>query len=280
MAEAGRNEAQAERWNAAAGAVWIEMREVLDRLFEPIAAEVVGAGFPGAGGRVLDVGCGAGATTRAMARRLGPAGRCQGLDISEMLVAEAARLAEAEGLAGAAFVAGDAQAYGFEAASFDAAISRFGVMFFDDPVAAFRNIRSAVRPGGTLAFCSWRSPAENPFMTAAGRAATPFLPELAASDPEAPGQFAFADEARVRRILAEAGWRDVALRPLDVAGAVTRPVLMSFVTRMGPVGIALQALDEAARAPIVDAVRAAFEPFVTDGVARFDMACWLVTARA
>jgi hypothetical protein len=117
-------------------------------------------------------------------------------------------------------------------------------------------------------------------MTAAGRAAARFLPDLTASDPEAPGQFAFAEEERVRRILTEAGWRDVALRPLDVPGAVTRPVLMSFITRMGPVGMALQALDEAARAPIVDAVRAAFDPFVRDGVARFDMACWLVTARA
>lgn len=274
------NEQQAALWNAAAGRTWVEMQDRLDRLFEPVAARVVDQGFPGEGRAVLDIGCGAGATTLAMARRLGPAGRCVGVDISRPLVDAAARRAASEGLPSASFVAADAQTHPFEPAAFDAAISRFGVMFFSDPTAAFAAIRAAVRPGGRLAFAAWRSPAENPFMTAAARAAAPLLPDLPAPDPDAPGQFAFARQERVRQILAGSGWRDIELQPLDIEAALPEQDLADYVVRMGPVGLALQALDEAERAPVAQAVLQAFAPYIQSGAARFTMACWLVTARS
>lgn len=274
------NRGQAELWNTRAGNTWVELQELIDRLFAPVEAEVVEAGFPGEGGSVLDIGCGAGATTLAMARRLGPAGSCLGVDISAPLVEAAQRRAAEAGLDKVEFVAADAQAYAFEAARFDAAISRFGVMFFDDPVAAFANIRRALRPGGRLAFVAWRSPAENPFMTAAGRAAAPFLPELPAYEPDAPGQFGFAREQRVRQILGDAGWSGVEVRSWDIEVSLDAQELAIYAARMGPVGIALQAMDEEARGPIREAVLRGFDPYVTDGAARFSLACWLVTARA
>lgn len=271
---------QAARWNAAAGRTWVELQEVLDRLFAPIGAEVVEAGFPGEGGRVLDLGCGAGATSLAMARRLGPGGRCLGVDISQPLTEAATARARAAGLSSADFVSADVQTYPFQPGGFDAAISRFGVMFFDRPTTAFGNIRRALRPNGKLAFAAWRSPAENPFMTTAARAAGPLLPDLPAPDPDAPGQFAFAEADRVRRILVDAGWRDVDIRPLDVDAALPERDLAGVVTRLGPVGDALQSLEERARTSAVDAVLAAFDPFIRDGAARFVMACWRVTAWA
>jgi SAM-dependent methyltransferase len=274
------NRDQAALWNARAGSIWVEMQETIDRLFAPIEAEVVEAGFPGEGACVLDIGCGAGATTLAMARRLGPAGCCLGLDISKPLVEAAERRASAAGLGSVRFMAGDAQVHDFWPADFDAAISRFGVMFFEDPAAAFANIRRALRPDGKLAFAAWRSPAENPFMTAAARAAAPLLPDLPTAAPDGPGQFGFADPGRVRRILGDAGWSAVEVRPLDVEAALEEPTLAAYAEQMGPVGLALQGLDEATRAPIRQAVRRGFDPFVRDGVARFNMACWLVTARA
>jgi SAM-dependent methyltransferase len=274
------NRDQAVLWNSAAADTWLDMEAVLDRLFSPIAAAVVEAGFPGEGGRVLDIGCGGGGTTIAMAKRLGPAGHCLGVDISAPLVESAARRAQTEATPGATFVAADAQVYPFEAAAFDAAISRFGVMFFDAPVEAFGNVRRAMRPGGKLAFASWRSPAENPFMTAASRAAAPFLPDLPRPQADAPGQFGLADADRTRRILLDAGWRDVALTPLDVAAVLSLPELDHYVARMGPAGVAIQALSEEARKPIAQAVRAAFDQFVRGDKAEFDLACWLVTAQA
>ncbi|MCC7267037.1 MAG: class I SAM-dependent methyltransferase [Caulobacteraceae bacterium] len=274
------NRAQAAHWNEASGPVWVEMQGVLDYMLAPVGAALVEAAFPGEGARVLDVGCGAGATSLAMARRLGPRGLCLGADISAPLVAAARKRATAEGLEAARFVEADAQTFAFDAGAFDAAISRFGVMFFDDPPAAFANIRRAMRPGGRLTFIAWRSPAENPFMTAAGRATAHLLPPQPPPDPEAPGQFAFADDRRVRRILEAAGWNDVDLRPLDLPTDVPEADLMAYVTRLGPVGQALRAADDATRAQITAVLKDAFAPSVQDGAARFSLACWLATARA
>ncbi len=274
------NRDQAELWNAATGAAWVELQDLLDRLFAPIETRVVEAGFPGEGGRVLDLGCGAGATTLAMARRLGPDGHCLGIDISQSLVDAAGRRARAAAVLSATFLSADAQTYPFEPAGFDAVVSRFGVMFFDDPVSAFSNVRRALRADGKLAFAAWRSRAENPFMTTAAQAAAPLLPILPAPEPDAPGQFAFARPDRVGAILSRAGWKHVDVQPMDVHAALPEQDLARFVGKMGPVGLALQALDERARASIIRAVLPAFDPFIRNGVANFGMACWLASARA
>ncbi|MDQ3031528.1 MAG: class I SAM-dependent methyltransferase [Myxococcota bacterium] len=283
MSEAHQsNRDQAALWNEASGRTWVEMQDVLDRMLAPFEALLVEEGFPGEAGRVLDIGCGAGATTLSMARRLGPRGLCLGVDISAPLVAAAEERAISEGMASAAFVRADAQTHRFEPGHFDAVMSRFGVMFFDDPVAAFANLRRAARPSAPLTFVAWRSPADNPFMTTAARAAAPFLPAIGspAPDPDAPGQFAFADGSRVRRILDASGWTDVEVRAVDVPSSVAEEDLLAYVTKLGPVGLALRELDDPTRARITQALRTAFDPYVRDGAARFDAACWLVRARA
>lgn len=272
------NADQVALWNDASGRTWVEMQQVLDRMLAPFEAPLIEAAFPGQGGRVLDVGCGAGATTLAMARRLGANGRCVGVDISGPLLAAAKSRAAAEGIGTATFVQADAQTHTFDPGSFDAMISRFGVMFFDDPEAAFKNIYRAMRTDAKLAFIAWRSPAENPFMTTAKRAAEPLLTNLPKPDPTAPGQFAFADGDRVRRILQAGGWSDIDLQPLDVEGTVAESELLAYVTRLGPVGLALREVDEATRSRVTEVVHAAFQPYIENGAARFGMASWLVTA--
>ncbi|MFD2056718.1 class I SAM-dependent methyltransferase [Mesorhizobium calcicola] len=256
------------------------MQPILDPILAPFERLVVDAGYPGEGGNVLDIGCGAGATTLAMACRVGNDGRCVGLDISQPLVALATERAAVEEVANASFEVGDAQAYAFEFAHFDAVVSRFGVMFFDDPVAAFANIRQAARRGGKLAFVAWRSPVENDFMTTAARAAAPFLPPAPAPDPDAPGQFAFANGARVKRILEASGWSSIEVEKVDVQCRIAEGDLMTYVTRLGPVGAALREVDRATAEKITTVLPAAFAPFVEDGEARFNAACWLVTALA
>jgi len=274
------NRDQAALWNEASGRTWVEMQAVLDRMLQSFADRLVEDAFPGEGRSVLDIGCGAGATTLAMARRLGAGGLCLGVDISAPLVAAAKARAAAEGVEAAGFVEADAQAYRFDPGAFDAVISRFGVMFFDDPEAAFANIRRGLRPGGALTFIAWRSPAENPFMITAVLAAAPFLPSLAPPQPNAPGQFAFADGERVRRILDAGGWRDVEVKPLDLPSEVAEADLLAYVTKLGPAGAALREADEATKAQVAEALKAAFQPFIHDGAARFTSACWMVTARA
>jgi SAM-dependent methyltransferase len=277
-----RNREQAAIWNGSSGSAWVEMQDVLDRMLAPFERLLSQEAFPGEGGRVLDVGCGAGATTISMARRLGPTGLCVGVDISEPLLRLAKERSIAEKLGGVAFVQADAQTYAFEPGRFDSVMSRFGVMFFDDPEAAFVNIRRATRSDAKLVFVAWRSPAENPFMTTAARAAEPLLPNLSIPDAGSPGQFAFADGGRVRRILTASGWKNIDVRPIDVTGTMPEQDLLNYVTKLGPVGGALREadVDEATRAHTVSVVRAAFEPYIQNGTARFTMACWLVSAHA
>lgn len=274
------NRDQAALWNDASGRTWVEMQEVLDRILAPFAALLIEAASPAEGAAIVDIGCGAGATTIGMARHLGPASPCVGVDISGPLVAAARARAEAAGLDNVSFIEADAQTHPFEPGRFDAVISRFGVMFFDEPEAAFSNIRRAARPEGKLTFIAWRGPDANPFMTLAARTAAPFLPPSNAPGPDEPGQFAFADGDRVRRILAASGWLDIDLVPVDLPCTIAEADLLAYVTKLGPVGLALRDADESTRAHIADLLRVAFAPFVRDGVGGFTAGCWLVSARA
>ncbi len=274
------NQEQAALWNTTAGAAWAELQSVLDRMFAPFEGLLADRVAREAPRRVLDVGCGAGATTRAVAGRLGPDVSCVGVDISAPLIALAERRAREAGRDNATFLVADAQTYPFEPDTFDAVLSRFGVMFFDDPVAAFRNLRRGAGRAAGLAFVAWRSPAENPFMTTAARAAAPWLPSSAPPDASAPGQFAFADPARVRQLLQASGWRDVEIVPVDVPIAIAEQDLMAYATRMGPVARALQEADAERRSRAEAAVRAAFGQLVENGAAHFKAACWLITAHA
>jgi ubiquinone/menaquinone biosynthesis C-methylase UbiE len=268
----------ATQWTGTATCAWVESQALLDRVLQPYEDILVAAVSAAGAGHVLDIGCGTGSTTRALARLLGHAGRCLGNDISEQMIEAARVLAEREG-SRASFICADAQTHAFEPAAFDMIVSRFGTMFFDDSVLAFANLRRAAKSNGELQFIAWRGPQENPFMTAAERAAAPLLPNLPARKPDEAGQFAFADASRVRAILEKSGWREIDLKPIDVPCTLPESELAGYATRFGPVGRALQEADAQVRAQVAPVVRAAFEPFVVGAEARFVGACWLVSAR-
>ena len=270
---------QAALWNGSAGCAWVEMQELLDPVLKPFENLLVEAVSAGPGGPVLDVGCGTGGTTLAVARTLGARGRCSGIDISEPMLAAARARAEREGST-ADFIRGDAQNHAFAPASFDMIISRFGVMFFNDAVAAFSNLRRAARDSAKLRFLAWRSPAENSFLTTAERAAAPLLPNIPAREPGAPGQFAFADRPRVNRILEASGWAEIEVRPVDVSCSFPERELVRYFTQLGPLGRVLREADEQTRSRVVAKVRGAFDPYVREGEVRFEAACWGVGARA
>jgi SAM-dependent methyltransferase len=210
---------------------------------------------------------------------LGSRGQATGIDISEPLIDLARARARRAG-SSARFIRADAQTHAFGPASFDLAISRFGVMFFDDPVAAFGNLRRAATANAQLRLVVFRAISENAFMTTAERAAAPSLANLPPRKPNAPGQFAFADEARVRRILEEAGWTQPGLSPVDIACRFPASDLERFFTRLGPLGQVLRDADEATRQRVIRDVRAAFDPYVREGEVRFTSACWMIAARA
>ncbi len=269
---------QHDLWNGPAGDAWVQAQTLLDGMFapfEPLLADPLAA-HPDA--QVLDVGCGTGAVSLAIADRLGLAGPCPGVDISAPMSAGARERAAAAGK-DIDFIVADAQQHAFAPASLDHIVSRFGVMFFNDPVQAFRRLREALRDGGSLHAIAWRSPAENAFMTTAERAAAPLLalPPRAA---DGPGQFAFADAGKVQALLRDSGWRGIEITPLDVRCSIARDDLPTYVSLLGPVGQALRAegLDPATRASVLATVVDAFAPFVQGDRVVFTAACWSVRA--
>lgn len=274
-----RSTDQQRLWNGPAGQAWVDLQAALDRLFLPFEVHLADTAAAASARRVLDVGCGTGATTLAIARRLGGAAHCTGVDVSAPMIALARERAAREGLA-VDFAVADAQTQAFAPAAFDLIVSRFGVMFFDDPVRAFANLRMAATGHASLHGIAWRSAAENPFMTAAERATAPLLPDLPARRADGPGQFAFADADRVRDLLERSGWQAIELRPLDVDCVMPESELARYAMRLGPVGLVLSQADADTRAAVSSAVRAAFEPFVQGGNVRFTAACWIVAARA
>lgn len=270
---------QAELWNGVAGQAWVESQAMLDRLFRPIEESLAKAVVERVPARLLDVGCGTGSTTIAAARRLEGQGTSVGIDISEPMIAAACARAEREGVA-AEFICADAESHAFEPGRFDMIISRFGVMFFADPVRAFANLRRASAPAAELRVAAWRSAAENPFMTTAERAAAALLPGLPARQAEGPGQFAFGDRDRVAGMLRESGWEGIEIGPLDVACTMPEAELVPYLTKLGPVGRALEGADPRTRAAAIEAARIAFAPYVRGAEVRFTAACWMIGARA
>jgi SAM-dependent methyltransferase len=273
------NAEQIALWNDTAGRAWVETQETLDAVLAPFEDRLVEAVAARKATRVLDVGCGTGSTTLAIARQVGPKGTAVGVDISQPMIALAKQRAE-RASAKPRFLCADAQTYAFEPASFDMIVSRFGVMFFDDSVRAFANLELAATSGAALHAIVWRSAADNPFMTTGERAAAPFLPEMPARKPDEPGQFAFADKNRAYSILEKSGWSEIDIQPLDVECTLPERELKNYFTRLGPLGRVLPQLDEPSRKRVIATVRAAFEPFVHGDVVRFTAACWTVTSRA
>lgn len=273
------NDEQTKLWNGLAGRAWVDVQEPLDRMLKPFEELLVDAVGAESARRVLDVGCGTGSTTLAVARRLGAEAHCVGIDISDPMIRAARQRAQTEG-SPARFICADAQNHAFDPACFDMIVSRFGVMFFADPIQAFANMRRAASHGAMLRFVAWRGAAENPFMTTAEHAAAPFLPDLPARRPDAPGQFAFADERRVRRVLEDSGWAEVDIRPIDVACTLPERDLVRYVTRLGPVGLVLHAADDRTRTRAIETIRLAFDPYVHGNEVRFTAACWMADARA
>ena len=275
---AGPNAAQADYWNESAGPTWVELQDKLDAQLESVGRAAMNALAPAVGERLVDVGCGCGATTLELARRVGEGGAVLGADISAPMLAVAERRAAAAGLGWASFVNVDAQTHAFAPA--DGFFSRFGVMFFADPTAAFANLRRALKPGGRVAFLCWRSPMENPVLTAASIAAAPLLPAPPAPpDPTAPGPFAFADKDRVAGILKGAGFGDVAIEPHDAKmGWPDVDSALTLALRVGPLGAALREHPQL-HDRVIGVVRDMLEAHRSPDGIMLESATWIVLAR-
>jgi SAM-dependent methyltransferase len=259
-------------------AAWAEVREPLERQLAPLGRHALAALAPCPGEHILDIGCGGGETTLDLARSVAPDGTVTGIDLSAAVLTFARRAAQS--YERVAFVQADAEVYPFERASFDAAFSRFGVMFFSNPVAAFINIRRSLRPNGRLAFVCWRALEENELDLLPLKAASAHLPSLPAHDPLTPGPFAFADESRVRKILEDAGFGEIEVTAHDeLVGSGDLDAMLAVCSKVGALGKILRENPEL-RTTTLPAVRSALAAHDGPDGVRLNAATWVVTARA
>jgi ubiquinone/menaquinone biosynthesis C-methylase UbiE len=279
------NAAQIAAWNGKQGRLWRERQADLDANVQPFGDAAIQLARPMAGERVIDVGCGCGTTTLEIARRIGPAGSVLGVDVSAPMLAAArdrvATLADRAGLAPIDFLEADAAGADLPTGN-DLVFSRFGVMFFDQPASALARLRAALRPGGRLAFVCWRAPRDNPWAMAplmATRHALSLSPPPA--DPHLPGPFAFADDGRLRQLLAEAGFVHIDVQRFDapvVLGASPRAAAET-ATQIGPAArLAAEAGPGQSRV-ILDAIERALAPLAAaDGRVCLNGSTWTVLA--
>ena len=271
---------QVAYWSGAGGERWVAEQAHSDVMLAPIAAAAIARAAPRTDERVLDIGCGCGATTLALANIVSR-GHATGLDVSGPVLAVARQ--RAADIANVSWVHADAAAHDFAPGSFDLLFSRFGVMFFGDPTAAFARLRTAARPGARLVFACWRRLNENPWMMVPLLAAQTVVPPLPRPGPDDPGPFAFADPERVTRILTGAGWTAPGFTPfevaLDIAGGGGLAAAVDHATRMGAAARLLADQPEAVRTAARAAIREALAPYPDDR-GRVELAgrVWLVSS--
>ncbi|MBI06772.1 MAG: hypothetical protein CMM54_07325 [Rhodospirillaceae bacterium] len=271
-------------WNDLAGQRWVQFQQQLDGQIRNIGRMAMDQADLRAGQAVLDIGCGCGDSSLELARRVAPGGRIYGVDLSQTMLNWALERAGYEPELAISFERKDAQNAKFEPAGFNHAFSRFGVMFFEDPVAAFGNIRSALAPGGQLTFICWRPVELNPWMAIPIDIACRFVTPLEPITPGTPGPFGLADGARTKKILTEAGYRDIVIEALDeafyVSGPGTVEAAVAHCIGMGPVGRLVADVDSDVRNLVAAALADTFSSFHDGTGVRMASATWIVTARA
>jgi SAM-dependent methyltransferase len=239
------NASQFEAWNGDNGHRWVARADERDRVLAPVADALLRVAAPTPGTRVLDIGCGCGATTLTAAADVGSTGAATGIDLSAPMLDVARRRATAAGATNATFVQGDAQTDVFEPDGFDVVISRFGTMFFSDPEAAFTNVRTALRPGGRLCLATWQPLVANEWLTVPGAALLRHA-DMPATSADEPGMFAQSDPDRVRATLDAAGFVDTNIEAEEVTFTLGQSLdeALEFLTDSGPGRLMLETIPE------------------------------------
>ena len=270
---------QAAFWNGPGGETWLASLARIERSITGFGEQALAAAAAQPGEDIVDIGCGTGSTTLALGQAVGAGGRVLGLDISAPLIDAARRKSPPPQVT---FTVGDASGYRFEPSRTDLLFSRFGVMFFADPVVAFGNVRRALKPSGRLIFVCWRPVLENNWVLVPMKAAAPHLPPTERPGPEDPGPFAFGDPARVTRILTAAGFTPPDFTPLDrqLWSGATIADSVENMTKFGPLARAFIDASPEQTAKAKEAITAALEPHVGAEGVHLSGACWLVSARA
>jgi len=274
------NADQIAYWNGPGGRHWTDRQQLQDIVLAPVSDILIKRAAVKGGENVLDIGCGCGATSFDLVKQVGQRGHVTGIDISEPMLGRARELAPAD--APVEFVLADATVHRFAPGGTDLLFSRFGVMFFAQPSDSFANMRTALRPGGRLAFACWRTPRDNPWMMAGLQEAYKFVPKLPEVKPDDPGPFSFANEERVEKILNAAGFSDISMEradlSLDIAIGRGLEAAVETVLAIGPTSRALEGQPPDKIAAATQSIRTALASHQKGDTVPLGGSIWIVTA--
>jgi SAM-dependent methyltransferase len=274
------NQEQREFWSDIKGDLWVTLQPRIDTMLATFGDKALDTLNPQSGERILEIGCGTGTTTLALGGRVGTSGEILAADLSRPMLNKAIERANVSAEHPITFVEADAQVHSFPTATFDAVYSRFGVMFFDDPIAAFRNIRKAVRPGGRMAYVCWADRKANPWIRIPAGAAKTCLDLPAPPPDDAPGQFSMENEGRVQQILHDAGWSDIGLERFTVDGSIGSDAADAarFITKMGPMSEPFALADSDTQNKTLQVIEEALTPYSNDSGVTLGFSTWIVSA--
>ena len=274
------NQEQREFWSDIKGDLWVTLQPRIDTMLATFGDKALDTLNPQSGERILEIGCGTGTTTLALGGRVGTSGEILAADLSRPMLNKAIERANVSAEHPITFVEADAQVHSFPTAAFDAVYSRFGVMFFDDPIAAFRNIRKAVRPGGRMAYVCWADRKANPWIRIPAGAAKTCLDLPAPPPDDAPGQFSMENEGRVQQILHDAGWSDIGLERFTVDGSIGSDAADAarFITKMGPMSEPFALADSDTQNKTLQVIEEALTPYSNDSGVTLGFSTWIVSA--
>lgn len=284
MTTENANQEQRTYWNDQAGPRWVKLQQRLDAQIQPLGLAAMQRAEITPGEHVLDVGCGCGQTSLELAERVGPQGSVTGIDLSLPMLERARERQQDLHLSNIIFCHGDVQTYKFEPARCDLVFSRFGVMFFDDPAAAFSNMRTALRPHGRLCFVCWQGLDKNEWAKIPLMAAAHYVPLPPPAAPGTPGPFAFANHEWVKQLLKTAGFTETHFESyesqLSVGGATSVEQAVEFFMEIGPVATLVRDAEAQVRSNVRDALVTALTPYSKRGSVKLGGAVWIVSARS
>ena len=271
---------QQQFWNEVKGDFWVTLKVRIDALLLPFGTTALKTLEARPSERILEIGCGTGATSNKLAELVGSTGEVTAVDLSKPMLDKARASALEKGSDVLTFREADAEVYPFAENHYDAVFSRFGVMFFDDPIAAFRNIRRAVKPKGRLAYVCWASRKDNPWIRVPTGASRPFLDIPAPPPQDSPGQFAMERKERITEILVESGWSDITIKKFEIDHfmGITLNDAASFICQMGPMSEPFAGATSKVQVECVAAVEEALQPFNGKDGVRMKFSTWVVGA--
>ena len=274
------NQEQKEFWNEKKGKIWVSLESNIDKMLGPLGHHAIKILNPKSGEKILDIGCGTGSTSQSLSKLVGENGLITGIDISEPILRFAKNQLENRNIKNIDFIQEDAQTFNLSNFNYDAIFSRFGIMYFEDPFFAFKNIKKSLNSKGRITFICWSNREENDWITLSSKVASQFLELPPKNNPREPGPFAFEEYSYIKEILTKSGWKNINIKnhKENIIVGKTLDHAAAFLSKMGPMSVPFENSNEKTKAKVIEALKECYSKYLIPKGVEFHFSTWIVSA--